>query len=458
MKQKKATLTAQIRQGSKRFEYSLSKNDVLTIGKSPKNDIVVYGKNFPKKQTLIECKTGECIVHFSKEVSGEIVLNNSKLSLGDLITHNLLPQKNNLYTLHITHGHKGTLRIGDADIQFTYNGMAPERLDVKSYTWHKALSRSLSRDLAFKGLFLLFVVLEVMFALYVKNYRLKPVESSQVEKVPERIAKFVIDKPGRTAEPGTGAEQADAVNVADQSGDGDTEKTESSQPPQSGGAGGGNAERSVSSKGLLALIGGRGESGGDNSAANFIIDRGLTQELDELVGQKPLRKGKGFGHGEGTGVGSGSGEGEGLDELLRAGLEGDVDDLIRDVKPVQRVDLKKRGNVNIEKPGQMRGSQRAMVQRSADNVLSVIRSQHGRVMYTYNKYLRSDPELRGKVSYDVTIQANGQVSKVEIVETTIRNSGFIRELSNILRRLKFQSIPEGAVTVNVPFVFNRSDL
>ena len=55
----------------------------------------------------------------------------------------------------------------------------------------------------------------------------------------------------------------------------------------------------------------------------------------------------------------------------------------------------------------------------------------------------------------MTIEANGRVSKVDVVESSISNQDFIREVLNILRRLKFPPIQEGSVTVNVPFVFNR---
>jgi len=76
-------------------------------------------------------------------------------------------------------------------------------------------------------------------------------------------------------------------------------------------------------------------------------------------------------------------------------------------------------------------------------------------MYTYNKHLRQDPGLRGKVSVDLTIAADGRVTNVQVVESTIQNADFIRDLLTIVRQLRFSAISEGNVTVNVPFVFNR---
>jgi TonB family protein len=69
--------------------------------------------------------------------------------------------------------------------------------------------------------------------------------------------------------------------------------------------------------------------------------------------------------------------------------------------------------------------------------------------------LRQNPDLRGKVSFDVTIAADGNVSNIKLVESTLNNNNFIRDLMNIIRRLSFEAIPQGDVTVNIPFVFNR---
>ncbi len=126
------------------------------------------------------------------------------------------------------------------------------------------------------------------------------------------------------------------------------------------------------------------------------------------------------------------------------------------VDEVESVDLQKKGNVNISRPRQMRGSETARGQRSAENVMQVINAQYGRIMYTYNRYLRQDPNLAGKISIDLTIAAGGRVANVQVLENTLGNDAFIRDVIAILRRLTFPPISEGDVTVNLPFVFNRA--
>jgi len=163
----------------------------------------------------------------------------------------------------------------------------------------------------------------------------------------------------------------------------------------------------------------------------------------------------GYGSGSGQGYGSGNGSGVGDLDLSQVEVSGGVDDLIPDVKGVQKVSLQKQGQVNIQAPGPIRGSQAAMVRRTSSSVMGVINSQQGRIMYAYTKYLRTDANLRGKVSIDVTIEADGSVSNTGVAESTVENDDFVREIIAILRRLRFEPIPEGSITVNVPLVFSR---
>jgi TonB family protein len=196
----------------------------------------------------------------------------------------------------------------------------------------------------------------------------------------------------------------------------------------------------------------------------LLLDDRSLKDLDRLMTQSQVSRGNGNGNsyeggsrnGSGSGGGRGQGGGNGLD-LDNVEVTGGIDDLISDLKGVQTVKLEKKGQVNIETPGQMRGSQAAMVRRSSETVMAVINSQQGRIMYTYTKYLRTEPNLHGKVSIDITIEADGAVSKANLVESTMNNADFDRDVVNILRRLRFEPIPEGSLTVNLPFVFSRAE-
>jgi len=222
--------------------------------------------------------------------------------------------------------------------------------------------------------------------------------------------------------------------------------------------------------GMLARIVPVDAKNAAKKGTSLLIDDNSLNDLDRLLAQTPFQRGGGAGDGagglggSGQGYGSGPGGGSGftaadqviLDDFKFEQLS-NVDQLIGEDRKIESVKLEKKGQVNIQPPSQMRGSQAAMGQRNAESVMAIINGQQGRIMYAYNKYLKTDPGMGGKVSMDVTIEANGSISKVGVVEATIENEDFIRELMSIIRRLRFDPIPEGSLTVNLPFVFSRVD-
>jgi TonB family protein len=213
--------------------------------------------------------------------------------------------------------------------------------------------------------------------------------------------------------------------------------------------------------GVLGMIVPVNDAKAKRNTSLLLDDRSL-KDLDRLMSQSQLNRGPGggeggYGNGSGQGYGNGKGSGAGDLDLAQVEVTGGVDDLISDVKGVQKVSLQKQGQVNIQAPGPIRGSQAAVVRRTAATVMGVINSQQGRIMYIYTKYMRADANLRGKVSIDLTIEADGSVSNAGLVESTMGNDDFVREVVAILRRLRFEPIPEGSITVNVPLVFSRVD-
>lgn len=439
-------LYIQIKDQRGTFQRKLLGKDQLTLGRSPENDIVVFDAEYPKRQTLLQCHKDSCSLYIHPKMRGGIKYKDSSLSFQDLMIQDILPKQGDFYVLTFSPGRQGIIHIDDTQVAFKLDGASPVDSSLPSYTWKTAVRKALTSDMVFKILLVLFIGLEVFWAVHLRNVELPPESPPEVEQVPDRFARFMLQAPTVEPEIASAAGSGGAESASDQQ-----EETQDSGE-RSGSGGSGDADRPVTSTGLLGLIGGTGE-GSSSSSVDYLLDQGLVKELDDLVGRSTNLQNRSAG-GTGNGSGSGSGGGDDLDALLAQGLGG-VDDLIANDSGVERVELEKKGSVNIQAPQTVRGSQEARGQRSAESVMSIINSQRGRVMYTYNKHLRQDPALRGKVSLDVTIDAGGRVSNVQIVESTIQNQNFIRDLINILRGLRFPSISEGTVTVNVPFVFNR---
>ena len=78
------------------------------------------------------------------------------------------------------------------------------------------------------------------------------------------------------------------------------------------------------------------------------------------------------------------------------------------------------------------------------------------LMFCFNKELRRNPGLSGKITVRFTIESKGRVTKASVASSTISSSTLKECLLKIIRRFKFKRISEreGSMTVTYPFVFN----
>lgn len=88
-------------------------------------------------------------------------------------------------------------------------------------------------------------------------------------------------------------------------------------------------------------------------------------------------------------------------------------------------------------------------------LMSMIRRRSGQFKYCYERELKSNPTLQGKLKLRVTIALNGRVTSTEVEENTL-NSQVERCITGMLKRWMFPK-PEGeAATVVIPFFFAPS--
>ncbi|MCU0643590.1 MAG: TonB family protein, partial [bacterium] len=111
--------------------------------------------------------------------------------------------------------------------------------------------------------------------------------------------------------------------------------------------------------------------------------------------------------------------------------------------------------VDLVKPSKMTGSAEALGRRTDESVMQVVLSRQGRITYLYEKYLKRNPNLRGKISIEFTISANGFVASAKIIESTINHPELEQDILNLIKHLKFDPIPTGDVTTIFPFQFSN---
>jgi TonB family protein len=87
----------------------------------------------------------------------------------------------------------------------------------------------------------------------------------------------------------------------------------------------------------------------------------------------------------------------------------------------------------------------------------VIDNNSQQLRYLYNKRLRMGIKLSGRILVEMSIDPNGAIGNLQIVQSNIGDQSFESEVIDRIRTWTFNPIPDslGALTVNYPFEFDE---
>jgi TonB family protein len=198
----------------------------------------------------------------------------------------------------------------------------------------------------------------------------------------------------------------------------------------------------------LAILSGKGPGGrSGNKGSNYAISslKDIDAQLGKLDGVTQF---------ESQATLSGS-ELSGLTKGLNAGTE-HLGDLRQGFKEAQTSSAKKIGDLKIERPKLLAGSARKAGGRNLDKVAAQINKNQSQVRLLYEEALKLTPNLKGKVTVLIVIEATGKVLEASVVpsETTLMNAEFVEELLRRIRRWVFPPFTGDPIEINSPFVFN----
>jgi TonB family protein len=146
-------------------------------------------------------------------------------------------------------------------------------------------------------------------------------------------------------------------------------------------------------------------------------------------------------------------------EGYAVGGSGGVDDLLGglwggDAGPLG---VKAKGGLGLKAPtasdidmGQESG------QRSTESILRVIRQHTPGLRHTYNKFLKTNPGFKGKVTLKFSIAPSGAIVELTITGTTTGVAEFDQEVRDKVKAWRFEPIKGKANdVVTVPFTFSE---
>lgn len=114
-------------------------------------------------------------------------------------------------------------------------------------------------------------------------------------------------------------------------------------------------------------------------------------------------------------------------------------------------------NVTSTIPGRTTSSKRSGSGRAAsrgeEEIEKVFQQNKGAIDSLYNRALRQDPTLQGKVVIELTIAPNGKVVKCRIVSSDLNNPALENKLVSRIKLFRFAAKDVAQVTVSYPIDF-----
>lgn len=111
--------------------------------------------------------------------------------------------------------------------------------------------------------------------------------------------------------------------------------------------------------------------------------------------------------------------------------------------------------VELARPSDIEGGGPKGSSRSVEAIQDVILKIQDKIKLQFEKYLRQDPTLSGKVEVEFTILADGSVTGTTIVRSSLGHDAFERRLLALIERLRFAPATSD-VKIIYPFVFSPS--
>lgn len=245
-------------------------------------------------------------------------------------------------------------------------------------------------------------------------------------------------------------------------------------PQASGGGGESRSERrrgrgnaraaaaaAIAQQGVWAQLS-TGSSGTGAAVASGISGADLESNLGKVGGVKRGGTSTFTGEGDGTGSGEGAivgpGGGRSTQGAGDAGM--DVGSLLGSGGGVGGGGATSLGgdgvgggvDIDVSAIADARGGASTEEARSSSAVLTVMRQNLGPIQFCYQRELKLNPKLQGKLALRLTIRANGRVQKVEVASDTVRNRNLSRCVQGRVRAWRFQPASgTTVVTITLPF-------
>jgi TonB family protein len=424
-------------------EQRLRPRQELTVGNGPKNTFVVPSTELPRSHQLFECKGGRYNLVFTESMRGKISTAEGArpMDFNTLKQQGLVQEKGGAYRLSLTDKHRGKLLLGDVTLIFQF--VAPVPVPSKPKL-PKAAKGSFLQSVDWPYAFALILAIAVEAPVVTWFHYVEHPEELSLDTMDSRWAELIVpdykaDKKKKKKpkpkgpKPKENKNQVKANKEANKEAKAERLANRSTKQRAA-------AKKAVQSRGILAILGTAGVGSAGGAVADVFGSGSLGGDLDSAfegiggVGMATSTSGR-------TKRGGGAGASKGI-----GGLGGG-----------------ERGNVGVGKKAERRvGSVKTgggvEVDGSLDQaaIAKVVRRRMRSVQDCYEKQLKRDPGLSGKIEVEFTIGESGSVEEATVVDNAMDSNAVGSCIVSRIRRWRFPKPDGGSVTVVYPFIFASS--
>ncbi len=441
----------------KTVQAALEEGSALRIG----GDLAPAGSPFPQGHALVALQGGAVVLRLAPGMDLKLSKGNTVATLAELKAKGFTVAAEGMETMRLPQGASAevslggwSLHIGEAAVAAPV--AAPQAAAPRAVPAGAAGGGVLAGDLlaAYRifsetrfSTFMKVAVVSLLVHLLIMIFfstRVIVNDPFQTAEIPERFAKFIAPveeepKPVEQApakrseapkEEAPVQEAAPAENAPAEGAKSDSERKA-------------EIKEKVKKTGLLAIIGSKGSNG---ALRDVLSEGGLNSDLDKALDSM---KGSGLGVAK-TGSDLKLGGTRGGDSYGTADIGA-----INTGGPGRGADLGKKQATQVQSDIAT-GEITASGALDSAAIAAVVKSKLSGIKYCYEKELKNNPKLSGKVLVAFTIGETGDVVSYSVLNSTLGNAEAEQCMLRMIRRWKFPAPKGGQVTVEYPFIFTSN--
>lgn len=289
-------------------------------------------------------------------------------------------------------------------------------------------------DRRFKKLLIVFILVFGSISIIVPFLPTPEPVKQDIKSIPPHIARLIIEKRKQPPSPPPKVEEKKKIKEkAKEKKKEEKKKDPPKKEPDKKQA----AIKKAASSGLLAMS---NELQGLTDGFDFENQDGSALKKSSEIGQQGFEKNLITSNAAG---GSGSG-GINTSKLTRSTGGGQL---------ATRATTKVKSKLGKTSSRKITRDSKGKITRSAEEIQLVFQKNKGAIFSIYNRALRKDPSLEGKVILELTIAASGQVIKCTVVSSDLKDAKLERKIVSRVKLFKFKASGAQQIVIQYPIDF-----